>query len=104
MDLISSHAKVEVNTVDGYQGREKEIIIISMVRSNKNGRIGFLSDLRRLNVSLTRARRKLVIIGDSETLKAHPSYRRLIEYSISRGFYYRLGEESVRTSLSNFSG
>jgi predicted DNA helicase len=104
VDLISSHAKVEVNTVDGYQGREKEIIIISMVRSNKEGRIGFLSDLRRLNVSLTRARRKLVIIGDSDTLQAHPSYRRLIRYSIGRGFYYRLGVESVRTSLSNFSG
>lgn len=104
VDLISSHAKVEVNTVDGYQGREKEIIIISMVRSNRDGRIGFLSDLRRLNVSLTRARRKLVIIGDSETLQAHPSYRRLIRYTIRRGFYYRLGEESVRTSLSSFSG
>jgi len=104
VDLISSHAKVEVNTVDGYQGREKEIIIISMVRSNKQGRIGFLSDLRRLNVSLTRARRKLIIIGDSETLKAHPSYSRLIEYSHRNGLYYRLVEESIRTSLSNFSG
>jgi len=104
VDLISSHARVEVNTVDGYQGREKEIIIISMVRSNKQGRIGFLSDLRRLNVSLTRARRKLIIIGDSETLKAHPSYSRLIDYSHRKGFYYRLVEESIRTSLSNFSG
>jgi len=103
VDLISSHAKVEVNTVDGYQGREKEIIIISMVRSNKQGRIGFLSDLRRLNVSLTRARRKLIIIGDSETLKAHPSYNRLISYSNREGFYYRLVEEAIRTSLSSFS-
>lgn len=98
VDYLSKVAKVEVNTVDGYQGREKEIIIISMVRSNKKGKIGFLEDLRRLNVSLTRAKRKLVIIGDSETLSVHPSYRRLIEYCKENRFYYKLSKTILPVS------
>ncbi|WP_297519450.1 IGHMBP2 family helicase [Thermococcus sp.] len=81
-DLISSLLPegVEVKTVDGYQGREKEVIILSFVRSNMGGEIGFLRDLRRLNVSLTRAKRKLILIGDSSTLSVHPTYRRLVEF------------------------
>jgi len=65
---------VEISTVDGFQGREKEVIIISFVRSNKSGEIGFLKELRRLNVSITRARRKLVLVGDSNTLKKNSFY------------------------------
>lgn len=81
VSLIKNKTDIEVKTVDGFQGREKEIIIISTVRSNDKGKIGFLSDLRRLNVALTRAKRKLIIIGNKETLKTNPTYERLIEYA-----------------------
>lgn len=70
----------EISTVDGFQGREKEVIIISNVRSNENSDIGFLEDYRRLNVSITRSKRKLIIIGDSETLKENVYYKNLIEH------------------------
>lgn len=78
--VMQEKTPVEVKTVDGFQGREKEIIIISTVRSNDYGNIGFLSDLRRLNVAITRAKRKLIIIGNKETLKSNPTYERLIEF------------------------
>ncbi len=78
---------VEVSSVDAYQGREKEIIVISFVRSNPSGEIGFLNDLRRLNTSLTRAKRKLIMVGDSSTLSSHPVYERLIEFVKKRGTY-----------------
>ena len=72
---------VSVNTVDGFQGQERDVIVISLVRSNDKGDIGFLRDLRRTNVAMTRARMKLLIIGDSTTLRAaHPFYRRLYRY------------------------
>ncbi|MFO0816716.1 MAG: AAA domain-containing protein [Pirellulales bacterium] len=78
--LAASAPGVEVDTVDGFQGREKEAIIISLVRSNPNGEIGFLADYRRMNVALTRARRKLIVVGDSATLAHHDFYQRLLDY------------------------
>ena len=71
---------ISVNTVDGFQGQERDIIIISLVRSNEQGQIGFLRDLRRMNVAITRARMKLIIIGDVETLTKHKFYKRLHEF------------------------
>ena len=71
---------ISVNTVDGFQGQERDIILISLVRSNENGQIGFLSDLRRMNVAMTRARMKLIIFGDKSTLQHHTFYRKLIQY------------------------
>lgn len=71
---------ISVNTVDGFQGQERDLILISLVRSNDSGQIGFLSDLRRMNVAMTRARMKLIIFGDKHTLCHHPFYRQLIKY------------------------
>ncbi|MCQ2212053.1 MAG: AAA domain-containing protein [Bacteroidaceae bacterium] len=71
---------IAVNTVDGFQGQERDIIMISLVRSNDQGQIGFLNDLRRMNVAITRARMKLIIIGNADTLSHHPFYKRLYEY------------------------
>lgn len=69
-----------VNTVDGFQGQERDVIFISLVRANEDGQIGFLNDLRRMNVAITRARMKLVILGEATTLSRHTFYRKLIEY------------------------
>lgn len=77
--------EVEVDTVDGFQGREKEAVVISLVRSNDDGELGFLGDIRRMNVALTRARRKLVVIGDGATLAAHPFYLRFMEAMAAQG-------------------
>lgn len=71
---------LEIDTVDGFQGREKEAVIISLVRSNAQGEIGFLADTRRMNVALTRARRKLIVIGDSATIGGNPFYARMLGY------------------------
>ena len=70
------------NTVDGFQGQERDVIFISLVRANEQGQIGFLGDLRRMNVAITRARMKLVILGEAETLGRHPFYRELLGYVI----------------------
>ena len=71
---------ISVNTVDGFQGQERDIIVISLVRSNDEGQIGFLRDLRRMNVAITRARMKLIILGDAATMTRHPFYRQLHRY------------------------
>ncbi len=84
---------LEIDSVDGFQGREKEAVVISLVRSNPQGEIGFLQDVRRMNVAMTRARRKLLIVGDSATLSAHPFYRRMIEYLDALGAYRTVWEE-----------
>ena len=71
---------ISVNTVDGFQGQERDVILISLVRSNDEGQIGFLRDLRRMNVAITRARMKLIILGNAETMTRHPFYKKLYEY------------------------
>jgi ATP-dependent RNA/DNA helicase IGHMBP2 len=84
---------LEIDSVDGFQGREKEAVVISLVRSNPQGEIGFLKDVRRMNVALTRARRKLLVVGDSATLSTHPFYRRMMEYWETSGAYRTVWEE-----------
>ncbi len=86
---------LEIDTVDGFQGREKQAVLISLVRSNPQGEIGFLADTRRMNVALTRARRKLILIGDSATIGPHPFYARLLEYFEQQGAYSTVWEEAI---------
>ena len=86
-------AKLEIDTVDGFQGREKEAVVITCVRSNSKAEIGFLADKRRMNVALTRARRKLIVIGDSATLGAHSFYADLLQYFESIDAYHTVWEE-----------
>ena len=71
---------ITINTVDGFQGQERDVILISLVRANEDGQIGFLNDLRRMNVAITRARMKLIILGDASTLTKHLFYKKLYEY------------------------
>ena len=71
---------ITVNTVDGFQGQERDVILISLVRANDEGQIGFLRDLRRMNVAITRARMKVIILGDAQTMTRHPFYKQLFEY------------------------
>ncbi len=84
---------LEIDTVDGFQGREKEAVLISCVRSNGSGEIGFLADTRRMNVALTRARRKLIVVGDSATLGGHDFFAELLAYFESIGAYHSVWEE-----------
>jgi predicted DNA helicase len=78
---------VEVDTVDAFQGREKDAVLVSLVRSNAEQQLGFLEDLRRLNVAITRPRRHLFVVGDSATITAHPVYARWVEEAQARGGY-----------------
>jgi ATP-dependent RNA/DNA helicase IGHMBP2 len=79
--LLADVQELEVDTVDGFQGREKEAAIVSLVRSNEQGELGFLADIRRVNVAITRARKKLIIIGDSATVARHPFFAGLWKYA-----------------------
>ena len=76
-----------INSIDGFQGQERDVIYISLVRSNDKGQIGFLADTRRMNVALTRARKKLVVVGDSATLGQNPFYEAFLDYSQSLNLY-----------------
>jgi len=78
---------ITVGTVDGFQGQERDVIVISLVRDNANGHIGFLRDLRRMNVAMTRARMKLIIVGNSQTLSRHRFYRELVEHIKNHGLF-----------------
>lgn len=85
---ISAVARyVTINTVDAFQGQERDIIAISFVRSNEKSEVGFLADIRRTNVAMTRARKKLIMVGDSATLGTHPFYLELLDYVQQKGFY-----------------
>lgn len=86
---------ITINTVDAFQGQERDVIAITFVRSNEKSEIGFLGDIRRTNVAMTRARKKLLMVGDSATLGAHPFYLELIEY-VQRKNYYRSAFEVGR--------
>jgi ATP-dependent RNA/DNA helicase IGHMBP2 len=81
------HKLVTINTVDAFQGQERDVIAISFVRSNAKGEVGFLGDIRRTNVAMTRAKKKLIMIGDSATLGSHPFYIKLLEYVQRKEFY-----------------
>lgn len=93
VDHLSKNIKyegLEIKTVDGFQGREKDVILLSLVRSNHRGDIGFLKDLRRLNVSITRPRKKLVIVGDRKTLSVNRIYRDMVDYISAKGRYLEI--------------
>ena len=83
---------IEINTIDSFQGREKDCILISLTRSNDSSEIGFLSDLKRMNVAMTRAKKELVIIGNSETLASNNFFSKLIEYINNLGGYHSIWE------------
>lgn len=85
--LESLHKLVSINSVDAFQGQERDVIVISFVRSNEKAEVGFLRDIRRTNVAMTRARKKLIMVGDSATLGNHPFYLALLEYVQTNGFY-----------------
>jgi superfamily I DNA and/or RNA helicase len=81
------HKLISINTVDAFQGQERDVIAISFVRSNEKGEVGFLSDIRRTNVAMTRAKKKLIMVGDSATMGSHPFYIKLLEYLQEKEFY-----------------
>lgn len=97
--LVRYGTQISVNTVDGFQGQERDIIAMSLVRSNERSEIGFLKDLRRMNVALTRARKKLIIVGDSATLGGYAFYERFLEYVMSIEGAYKSAWEFMADSF-----
>lgn len=93
--------QITVHTVDGFQGQEKDVIMISLVRANKEGQIGFLNDLRRMNVAITRARMKLMIVGNAQTLSQHIFYKKLYEYIVRQGEIYAVRAPNVSSEKEN---
>jgi len=92
---IDAMDKININTVDSFQGQERDVIYISLVRSNDNGEIGFLSDTRRMNVAMTRAKKKLVVIGDSGTIGQHPFYETFLDYINEMDAYHSAFEFGI---------
>jgi ATP-dependent RNA/DNA helicase IGHMBP2 len=90
--LHSFHSFLQIHTIDSFQGQEKDIIYISLTRSNSNQQIGFLSDIRRMNVAMTRAKKKLIVIGDSGTVGQHDFYRGMLDYMTSLDNYHSVWE------------
>lgn len=91
--LTTLHHLISINTVDAFQGQERDVIVIGFVRSNDRGEVGFLQDIRRTNVAMTRARKKLIMVGDSATLGSHPFYLELLDFVQVNGFYRSVFEE-----------
>src|SRR5437762_7185391 len=83
--LLQGVDDLEIDTVDGFQGREKEAVVVSLVRSNPDGELGFVADIRRINVALTRARKKLIVVGDSATIARHPFHEGFVRYAEATG-------------------
>jgi hypothetical protein len=94
--------RIEVLSVDGYQGREKSVILFSAVRSNRQGKVGFLKDWRRLNVAITRARCGLVVVGDSSTLKSDKNWRAFIDWCQSQEVVVPSDEAATRELLRKY--
>lgn len=91
-ELLKYSANIAVNTIDSFQGQEKDVVYISLTRSNMEGTIGFLSDIRRMNVAMTRARKKLIVVGDSATLSRHSFYSGFIAYAEQQNAYHSAWE------------
>ena len=91
-DLMLKGLPITVNTIDGFQGQERDVVYISLVRSNAKSEVGFLNDYRRMNVAMTRARKKLVIIGDSATIASHHFYEAFLDYCDKNGGYHTAWE------------
>lgn len=92
---------ITIHTVDGFQGQERDVIFISLVRANEEGNIGFLNDLRRMNVAITRARMKLILLGDAPTLTRHPFYKALHEYIRENGKIVEIHPENFPDQHQN---
>ena len=97
MLLGTKKLKVDVRTVDGFQGQEREVILFSTVRSNKHCQIGFLDDCKRMNVALTRARRGLIVLGNSTTLEGNPLWKKWLSWVVEEGL--TIGDQSNQGML-----